>query len=136
MGRAWVAACLAAAALAGCQSAGSGPATTGAIVAYSETGEPQPGGILTNQIALSLSADDREMARAAEYRALEAGRAGFATHWRGRAARGEILVGPIYNINDSECREYTHMITPQTGLIETGHGTACRGANGTWLPIA
>ena len=136
MGRAWLpACCVAALALAGCQSAGSGP-VAGPIAAYAapraDTGSDA---VFASQAARGLNPDDRGTALAAEYRALESGRAGVAVAWRSRAARGEILVGPIYRINDTDCRDYTHVITGADGQVETGRGLACRRPNGGWQPV-
>ena len=136
MGRAWLPACFAAVALAGCQSAGSGPSAA-PIAAYAAPAGSESGqvGSVPGAVVPNLSADDLAQAYGAEQRALESGRAGVATKWRGRPASGEILVGPLFRINDTDCREYTHVITGGDGQVETARGRACRLPDGGWQPV-
>jgi len=139
MGRIGVLAYVAAAglALAGCQSAGS-HLTTGAVAAYAppaSTGSAS-GGLVGVAIGRDLNADDRRAALEAEYRALEYGRTGAPIVWRGRSGRhGEVVAGPSYQINDYDCRDYTHTIATD-GQAEVARGTACRRPNGDWQPVA
>jgi len=132
----WAACCAVLPTLAGCQSSGSGT-VGGPIAAYAATALAGPAAtLLSGEIAGGLSAEDLGTASAAEYRALESGRAGVTLKWQGRAAEGEILVGPLYRINDTDCRDYTHVITGPDGEVETGRGLACRAESGGWRPVA
>lgn len=123
-------------ALAGCQSAGSGPAT-GLVTAYAApaVADGLAGGLAGTEIGRDLNANDRRTALEAEYRALEFGRTGAPVVWRGRSGSGEVVAGPPYRVNDYDCREYTHTITAKK-QSETARGTACRRANGTWRPVS
>ncbi len=122
-------------ALAGCQSADTG--TTASLAAYAPatSGQGLTGGLAGTAIGLNLSAKDRRAALAAEYRALEYGLTGAPIVWRGHSGRGEVVAGPLYKVNDYDCREYTHTITIK-GKSETARGTACRAPNGAWQPVA
>ena len=113
-------------ALAGCASSAS---LTG--------GSPHMiGGLAGTEIGKSLSAGDRGRALAAEYRALEYGRAGATTPWSDSLTGryGEVVPGASYKVNDTTCREYVHVIVAG-GRSETGRGTACRGASGNWQTV-
>lgn len=123
-------------ALAGCQSTGTG-SVGDAVSAYAAPTAltALAGGLVGNQIGRDLNAKDRRAALEAEYRALEYGRTGQPVVWRGRSGRGEVVAGPPYQVNDYDCRDYTHTITTK-GQSETARGTACRRPNGTWKPVA
>ncbi len=94
------------------------------------------GGLAGTEVGKSLSAGDRRRALAAEYRALEYGRAGATTPWSDSLTGryGEVVPGAPYKVNDTTCREYVHMIVTD-GHSETGRGTACRSANGNWQTV-
>ncbi len=95
------------------------------------------GGLAGASIGKNLSAGDRSRALAAEYRGLEYGRAGATTPWSDSLTRryGEVVPGAPYKVNDTTCREYTHVIVID-GKSETGHGTACRRADGSWQTVS
>jgi surface antigen len=95
-------------ALAGCQSTGTG-SVGDAVSAYAAP---------TALTGRDLNAKDRRAALEAEYRALEYGRTGQPVVWRGRSGRGEVVAGPPYQVNDYDCRDYTHTITTK-GQSET-----------------
>jgi surface antigen len=94
------------------------------------------GGLAGTEIGKSLSAGDRGRALAAEYRALEYGRAGATTPWSDSLTGryGEVVPGASYKVNDTTCREYVHVIVAG-GRSETGRGTACRSASGNWQTV-
>jgi surface antigen len=94
------------------------------------------GGILGNQIGASLDEEDRRMAAAAEYQALEQGQPGAATPWSNPQSqhRGQIVPGKYYERNGQYCRPYTHTIYIG-GQPQTARGTACRGPDGTWQTV-
>ncbi len=117
-------------ALAGCASSGS--------IVGSIAGTPHvQGGLAGSEIGKALSPGDRGRALAAEYRALEYGRAGATTPWSDTLTGhyGEVVPGSSYKVNDTTCREYVHVITVN-GRSETGRGTACRKADGNWQTVS
>jgi len=126
---------IAALALAGCQSAHTEATASLAAYAPTESGQNLTSGLAGTAIGLDLSAKDRRAALAAEYRALEYGQTGAPIAWRGRSVRGEVVAGPLYKVNDYDCRQYTHTITIK-GKSETARGTACRAPDGAWQPVA
>ena len=92
------------------------------------------GGVIGNEIGASLDAQDRKLAMDAEYRALEYGKPGAATEWRGRGGYGEVVAAAPYRVNDYSCRDYTHTIYIN-GRPEVARGTACKQPDGTWRPV-
>jgi surface antigen len=94
------------------------------------------GGIIGNQIGQSLDEEDRQMAAAAEYRALETGAAGAPIAWNNPQTqhRGQIVPGKPYQQGSQFCRPYTHTIYIG-GEPQTARGTACRQADGTWQTV-
>jgi surface antigen len=94
------------------------------------------GGILGNLIGADLDARDRELAAAAEYRALEYGQAGQATPWNNPNSqhRGQIVPGKPYQQAGTYCRPFTHTIYV-SGQPQTARGTACRQPDGTWKTV-
>jgi surface antigen len=95
------------------------------------------GGLLGADIGQSLTAEDRAVARQAEYQALEYGRAGQPVAWRGSDAgtSGSVLVGPSYEVNRLDCREYTHTVHIG-GRPRVARGTACRQPDSTWRIVS
>lgn len=119
-------------ALAGCQSSRFG---AGSVAAYTGPGGGLTEGLVGNEIGRRLSSGERRTALEAEYRALEYGRTGGPIVWRGRrGVRGEVTSGPLYQVNERDCREYTHVIR-YAGKTETARTTACRRPNGNWQPV-
>ena len=94
------------------------------------------GGIVGNQIGASLDEEDRRMAAAAEYQALEQGQPGAATPWSNPQSqhRGQIVPGKYYQQNGQYFRSYTHTIYI-SGEPQTARGTACRQPDGTWRTV-
>ena len=94
------------------------------------------GGILGNLIGADLDERDRQLAAAAEYRALEYGQAGQATAWDNPASqhRGQIVPGKPYQQAGTFCRPFTHTIYVG-GQPQTARGTACRQPDGTWKAV-
>ncbi|MCW5716960.1 MAG: hypothetical protein KIS68_03910 [Bauldia sp.] len=126
--------------LAGCLGA-PGPATTAdtppAAPAFTA---PPPGtitaGVVGATIGFTLSGPDGQRALAAEYQALQQGVASVPVLWQGStsAVYGEVVPGPLYTINEYECRDYIHTIYAN-GVREAGRGTSCRTAGGPWTPV-
>jgi surface antigen len=94
------------------------------------------GGIIGNQIGQSLDEQDRRIAAAAEYQALEQGQPGAATPWDNPQTQhhGQIVPGKYYQQNGQYCRPYTHTIYV-SGEPQTARGTACRQADGSWKTV-
>jgi surface antigen len=95
------------------------------------------GGILGNVIGKDMDEQDRQMAAAAEYQALEYGQPGAPTPWNNPANqhRGQIVPGKPYNQGSTFCRPYTHTIYIG-GQPQTARGTACRGPDGAWKTVS
>jgi len=91
------------------------------------------GGIIGSEIGRDLDRRDRELAREAEYDALERGRSGRARIWRNSSNGnyGEIVPSRPYRRGDHDCRDYEHTVYIG-GRPETMRGTACRNPDGTW----
>lgn len=92
------------------------------------------GAFIGNAVGVSLDAQQQQRAEAAQMAALENGRAGAPVAWSSGSARGEVVPGPRYSVNASECRDYTHEIWID-GQPQTARGTACRQPDGTWRPV-
>ncbi len=95
------------------------------------------GGLIGAEIGRSLDERDRQEALAAEYRALEFGRAGRPVAWRNDSSGiyGEVVTGPGYEVNSLDCRDYTHTIYID-GRARVARGTACRQPDGTWRIVS
>jgi surface antigen len=85
--------------------------------------------------AAGLNAGARKAAKDAEYRALEFGRTGTPVAWQDGKSRGEVVPGPLYHVNASDCRDFTHTVYVG-GAPHATHATACRQPNGTWQPVS
>jgi surface antigen len=124
--------------LAGCQSGAQGVAATlvGSAAASTKEGT-LIGGLAGTEVGGALSAGERKTALAAEYQALEFGRAGTSTPWSNRWSGhyGTVVPGAPYRVNDTTCREYTHTIVID-GKPQIGQGSACRMADGSWRTVS
>lgn len=108
---------------------GSGVGQTVAII-----GGGLLGGYLGNEIGASLDRADDEAYRRASQNAMETGR---TRHWKNSDTGHYGSVTPHKRYRNDEgtyCREYTQTIVVD-GKKHKGHGTACRGADGTWRII-
>jgi surface antigen len=94
------------------------------------------GGIIGNRIGAALDEEDRRMAAAAEYQALEYGQSGQPTPWNNPQTQrhGQIVPGKPYQQGSQYCRPYTHTIYIG-GQPQTARGTACRQPDGTWQTV-
>lgn len=92
--------------------------------------------LLDNAFGQSLEASDRQAAADAQRRALRARGVGVAVAWEnGETGRsGQVRPGPLYHVNDTSCREFTHHMV-LNGNVLTARGTACRSENGSWETI-
>lgn len=94
------------------------------------------GGLVGSKIGRSLDKRDRELARLAEYEALERGRAGQRFPWRNpdSGRYGEVVPQLPYKRGTVDCREYTHTVVIE-GRPEVLRGSACRNPDGTWSSV-
>lgn len=95
------------------------------------------GGFLGNRIGAALDDDDKRRAYAAQMQALEAGPSGAPVAWRNPDSRryGNVVPGPVYQVDGAPCRQYTHTVYID-GRPQTERGTACRNSDGTWSVIS
>lgn len=95
------------------------------------------GGLIGAEIGRLLDERDRQEALAAEYRALEFGRAGRPVAWRNDASGiyGEVVAGRGSQGNSLDCRDYTHTVHID-GRARIARGTACRQPDGTWRIVS
>ena len=119
-------------ALAGCsQSLGKqSVGTTGSVNA-----ELAPA-FLDGPAGKDLTDADRKAVADAEYRALEFGRTGTPVPWKGRKSghTGEVVPGPGYKVNDSDCRDVTHTVKIDDAT-QSARTTSCRQPDGNWKPV-
>jgi surface antigen len=94
------------------------------------------GGILGNLIGADMDERDRQLAEAAQYRALEQGQPGQPVPWNNPNNQhyGQVVPGKYYQQGGQYCRPYTHTIYVG-GQPQTARGTACRAGDGTWHPV-
>jgi surface antigen len=95
------------------------------------------GGMVGNRIGAAMDDEDKRRAYAAQIQALETGPSGAPVAWRNpdSGRYGSIVPGPVYDSQGRSCRQYTHTIYID-GRPQTARGTACRGPDGTWNPVA
>lgn len=79
-----------------------------------------------------LSQADRAEAAAAQINALKFGRAGAPRNWgKAGGTSGVVTVGPFVQVNNTFCRNFTHVVTI-AGAAYTRQGTACKDAADNW----
>lgn len=90
------------------------------------------GGIIGSQIGAGLDSASRDVGLAAEFNALENGRAGEAVKWsNGQTASGIVTPQQTYEVGSQTCRRYTHQILVN-GESREASSTSCRQSSGTW----
>jgi surface antigen len=82
-----------------------------------------------------LDSSARKAAKDAEYRALEFGRTGIPVTWQAGKSHGEVVPGPLYHVNASDCRDFTQTVFVGS-QPHAARATACRRPNGTWQPVS
>ncbi|GGB63226.1 hypothetical protein GCM10011316_38880 [Roseibium aquae] len=89
------------------------------------------------ELGAALTETDWRAAAQAQKQALRADGVGAAISWRNaRTGRsGEVRPGPVYVVNDTTCREFTHEMQID-GRQMRARGTACRGDNGVWQTLS
>jgi surface antigen len=125
-------------ALAACAGDGGLSPSTGGPNAF--TGSVPPNS--ANPIAggppaqTGLDPRDRPAAGAAHLRALQFGEPGAPVAWRNSETghHGTIVPGPAYQSNGQTCREFSHTVYIDE-RPQTGRGSSCRNADGTWQPL-
>ena len=95
------------------------------------------GGFLGNRIGAALDDEDKRRAYAAEMQALETGPSGAPVAWRNpdSGRYGNVVPGPMYQVNGAPCRQYTHTVYID-GQPQTQRGTACRSPDGAWTIVS
>ncbi|HXX02822.1 MAG TPA: RT0821/Lpp0805 family surface protein [Xanthobacteraceae bacterium] len=121
---------------AGSGAVASAGATTGNRAAGT-TASAALGGFLGNRIGAALDDDDKRRAYAAQMQALDTGPSGAPVAWRNpdSGRYGNVVPGPVYQMNGAPCRQYTHTVYID-GQPQTERGTACRDPDGTWNTIS
>lgn len=150
----WMAIVAGAVALAGCSLVGGTSSTStpgtwaGGIGGGLLFGGPEPapepavspsylfGAAPLGPVAQSMTDDDRRAAAAAQRRALDSAQSGGTVTWRNADTGffGHVVPGPLYGVNDQQCRDYTHIVSNGQDS-EAIKATACRTAGGPWSAI-
>jgi surface antigen len=91
------------------------------------------GAFFGSRIGAALDDDDKRRAYTAQMQALETGPSGAPVAWRNpdSGRYGNVVPGPVYQINGASCREYTLTVFID-GRPQSERGTACRSADGAW----
>jgi surface antigen len=84
---------------------------------------------------MALDERDRDVAGAAQLRALQFGEPGAPVSWHSPETghRGTIVPGPAYQSSGATCREFSHTVYVD-GRPQTARASACRNPDGTWTP--
>jgi surface antigen len=130
--------CIALAACAGDTGLSSGP-TGGGPSAFTGSVPPSANPMAAGPAAAPATLDprDRAAAGAAHLRALQFGEPGAPVAWRNPETdhHGTIVPGPAYQSNGQTCREFSHTVYVDN-RPQTGRGSSCRNADGTWTPLS
>ncbi|MEM9631400.1 MAG: RT0821/Lpp0805 family surface protein [Pseudomonadota bacterium] len=92
--------------------------------------------LVNNEFGNALDPSDRKAAEDAQIRALKARGVGVSVAWQNeRTGRsGQVRPGPVYSVNDTSCREFTHEMVLQGRTLQA-RGTACETERGSWQVI-
>ncbi|WP_298815951.1 RT0821/Lpp0805 family surface protein [uncultured Roseibium sp.] len=92
--------------------------------------------LVNNEFGDALEPSDRRAAEDAQNRALRAKGVGVSVAWQNdRTGRsGQVRPGPVYYVNETGCREFTHEMVLR-GQILQARGTACETDRGKWQVI-
>jgi surface antigen len=132
---------LAVAGVSGCSTTSAGKSGGGPLSRLTGSGRSDTSvvaalgnGLIGSKVA--LSADDRELALQAEYRALEYSAAGKSIEWKNKSGNrvGEVVAAQPYQVGSQNCRQYTHTVRTD-GAPQSARGTACRNEDGSWTPL-
>jgi surface antigen len=94
------------------------------------------GGLIGQKLGKSLDSADRQPALEAEYKALEATKAGQAVAWANASTGhgGSVTAAQPYRVGSQNCRQYTHSFS-MGSPAQSVRGTACRNSDGSWTPL-
>ncbi|AMN54232.1 MULTISPECIES: RT0821/Lpp0805 family surface protein [Stappiaceae] len=92
--------------------------------------------LVNNEFGDALEPSDRKAAEDAQTRALRARGLGVSVAWQNeRTGRsGQVRPGPVYFVNETSCREFTHEMVLQGRTLQA-RGTACETDQGAWQVI-
>ncbi|MEM5585745.1 RT0821/Lpp0805 family surface protein [Roseibium sp. AS2] len=92
--------------------------------------------LVNNELGDALDPSDRRAAEEAQDRALRARGVGVSVAWQNdRTGRsGQVRPGPVYFVNDTSCREFTHEMVVN-GRVLQARGAACESERGKWQVI-
>lgn len=95
------------------------------------------GTMVGGEIGRQLDEADQRALYDAQYKALEYGNPGTPVGWKNpdSGRYGDVVPGPGYKVNASDCRDYTSTIYIG-GQPQVARGTACRQPDGTWRPVS
>lgn len=92
--------------------------------------------LVNNELGDALEPSDRRAAEKAQSNALRARGVGVAVAWQndktGRS--GQVRPGPVYFVNETSCREFTHEMVLHGRTLQA-RGTACETDRGDWQVI-
>jgi len=94
------------------------------------------GAMVGSEIGRQLDEADQRALYDAQFRALEYGNPGTPVGWKNTKSGhyGDVVPGPGYKINVSNCRDFTSTIYID-GRPQVARGTACRQPDGTWQTV-
>lgn len=89
--------------------------------------------LLQNDFGQAMAPSDHKAVAAAQAKALRMRGTGAAVSWRNirTGHTGEVRPGPVYQVNETVCREVTHEMTAGSHHYKS-RGTACQEGNGAW----
>ncbi|MCK7611633.1 RT0821/Lpp0805 family surface protein [Roseibium sediminicola] len=92
--------------------------------------------LVNNEFGDALEPSDRKAAEDAQNRALRARGVGVSVAWQNeRTGRsGQVRPGPVYFVNETSCREFTHEMV-LNGRVLQARGAACETELGNWQVI-
>ncbi len=93
--------------------------------------------LLNNELGQSLDASDHRAVAEAQKRALRARGVGVSVAWQNEKTgrSGQVRPGPVYQVNDTTCREFTHLMVVDGSQL-TARGTACEQGDGSWKTLS
>lgn len=92
--------------------------------------------LMNSEFADTLEQTDRRAAEQAQDRALRARGVGATIEWNNKRTgrSGKVRSGPVYEVNDTSCREFTHEIQIDEEIL-TARGAACKTERDKWQVI-
>ncbi|MBN9669693.1 hypothetical protein JF539_05040 [Labrenzia aggregata] len=92
--------------------------------------------LVNNELGNALEPSDRRAAENAQTRALRARGVGSSVAWQNEKTgrSGQVRPGPVYFVNETSCREFTHEMVLR-GRTLRARGTACETERGDWQVI-